>query len=356
MCKNIKYLLFLIMMFSIVFNITSWSLKPEKVIYNNINKFYKEKDDFDVVLIGGSSTYVYFSPLEAWNKSGFKSYNYAYDAMSPALIKNLIKECQKYQSPKLYVIDLRAFEVRERNNEYYTESYLRRYTDGMKYSLNRIDAIDYSYNIEHPELLGDLSIYVDILRYHNEWKILTIDKLYDLVFAKPLEYKGFVFNPGTIKVNNVNYQDYSYVNEEKEISDKSKKVLNDLLNYCDSLDCEFLFTFNIYKMQDQKSKEWTNYIKNIIEERGYNFLDTNDYYNVIGINDKTDFYNDDHVNLNGAIKYTDFMVDYIEKNYDLPDNKENIKYNNWNIAYNKYSEEVKKALEVWEENAKKANQ
>ena len=39
------------------------------------------------------------------------------------------------------------------------------------------------------------------------------------------------------------------------------------------------------------------------------------------LNFDTDFYNENHVNIFGADKYTDFLIAYLKEHYNLPDRR-----------------------------------
>ena len=62
---------------------------------------------------------------------------------------------------------------------------------------------------------------------------------------------------------------------------------------------------------------------------------------------KHDFYDTRHVNIQGAEKFTDYIVDWIEKEYDVEDHRGDPAYNSWDDAYDAYmdfSEEKRKQM------------
>lgn len=64
----------------------------------------------------------------------------------------------------------------------------------------------------------------------------------------------------------------------------------------------------------------------------------------MGLDWQHDFYNSKHVNYVGAEKYTDYLVKYINENYELPDRRGDERYKSWEKAYDKYLDFVSGGL------------
>ena len=60
-----------------------------------------------------------------------------------------------------------------------------------------------------------------------------------------------------------------------------------------------------------------NYIKRIVEEAGFRFLDGNYYAEEMGLEYNVDFYNPKHTNAIGAAKFTTYLGNYIREHYDI---------------------------------------
>ena len=311
----------------------SYLFRPVSVNRENIAGYYAEKrDSLDVVLIGGSSTYIFWAPYDAWNAEGIASYAFATNGMSPALLKGLMEEAEKTQSPKLFVIDLRALEIEDSYPDFYTDGGLRNVTDSLKYSPVRDKAIRYAFSVEHPEKTDLISEYLDLCMYHANWQSLGAENVKFWNNEVPNRWKGFLF---------VDYsfheafprEDYDDVAYEVPLSEKSDRVLQDLLTYCESIDTPVLFTLNPFYRQDETIRAKYNYVRRIVNDHGFPFLDTNDCYDEIGIDFSHDYYNDNHVNYYGAEKYTRFLAKYIKDHYDIPDRRGDSAYDLWNQEY-----------------------
>lgn len=329
-----------LLIFILLFFYVSYLFRPVSINRKNIVGYYAEdKNTIDIVCIGGSSTYVFWAPYEAWNEYGIVSYDFSTDSMSPALMKGLMEEALKYQTPRLFVIDLRALDVRDLHEEFYSEAYLRNITDSLKYSSNRNEIIRYAFEHEQPQLTNEASLYFDLCMYHSNWQRLNED---NFLYAKnhiKSDFKGFEMVTFAYH-ENFEENDYSYVTDELELSDGTNQILLDLLDYCRENSLNVLFTLNPFYRDSEDTKARYNYIERVVNEYGYDFIDCNDYYDEMDIDFSHDFYNRDHVNLYGALKYTKFLGSYIVDHYDIPDRRNDRMYNSWRENYQLWSKAV----------------
>ncbi len=329
----------------------SYLARPMDVNRDNINGFYgEEPDSLDMVYIGGSACYTYWVPLRAWNQYGFTSYNFAHNTITPQAIKYFMKEIKKTQQPKLWVVDLRPFQYGEEplpehpeKETMYSEVPIRNSVDHLKYSKNRIDMINSSIDNKSERI----PYYFDFIKYHSNWANFGY-MIYNCVQTKSLEpidsftyktknpLKGFDFVEDTATVD---FTDYSAIKDELVIPEKVNDLFLDLIDYCKQEKMTVLFIVHSYCQQKEHKMEY-NYMKRIIEENGFDFLNTNDYYKDINLDYSFELYNDSHVNIFGAEKYTDFVSKYIQDNYNLPDKRNQPEYEDWSKLYADFEVEV----------------
>ncbi|MDY3251095.1 MAG: hypothetical protein SOX32_12195 [Candidatus Choladocola sp.] len=312
----------------------------------NLCGFYAEEDNtLDIVFVGSSAVFAFWEPMEFWNDYGITSYNFATGSMPPQMIKYCLKEIQKTQDPRLYVIDLRPFSVAE--DGYYQEkeimnmehdTVLRNVSDNFKYSLNRYEMIKECV----PDSYDKIPYYFDLMKYHTEWT-----RLFD---RQSLEYgtnsshdssKGFKM---VNSVKQIEPTDYASDENRRPLSERLDPILYDLLDYCEEENLQVLFLVSAYR-QPKKSKETFNYISDVVAGYGYDFLNTNDYYEEIGLDFNTEFYDKNHVNIFGADKYTDFVGKYILSRYSFEDKRDQKAYESWNEDYEIWSEDVRELKE-----------
>lgn len=327
-------------LFAFLFIRVSYLFRPYSGNRANIVGYYSEPEDtIDVVFIGGSSTFVFWAPYIAWNEWGMASYDFATNSMSPALLMGMVEEARKTQDPELFVIDLRALEVRETHPDFYAEAYIRNITDSLKYSVNRIKTINYAFSYEQSGSQYNLENYLDLMMYHATWQKLNYLN-FDYASNKmeqPL--KGF-------EMANIAYhepfemKDYSDITEKSALSDSTNQILIDLLEYCKENDLNVLFTLNPFYQENEDVKKTYNYVAEVVGSYGYTFLNTNDYYEEMEIDFSHDFYNRDHVNLYGAEKYTALLGRYIVQNYSITDHRQEAEYISWHEGYEVWCEEA----------------
>jgi hypothetical protein len=111
--------------------------------------------------------------------------------------------------------------------------------------------------------------------------------------------------------------------------------LVDLLKYCKENGKKVLFTISPFSANKSEAEE-LNEAKGIVEQYGFPVFDGISMFNKIGMNCNTDFYSVHHTNVYGAKKYTDYLANYLVKNYNLPDHRGNSAYNSWKYSYNAY--------------------
>ena len=56
----------------------------------------------------------------------------------------------------------------------------------------------------------------------------------------------------------------------------------------------------------------------------------------IGLTLSKDYYHEAHTNIHGSLKFTYYLGKYLSENYDFEDKRENLDYESWNMAYDKY--------------------
>lgn len=329
---SIVMIVLLTFLFFISFTPMSYMVRPVEVERRNVSGLYaEEQNTLDMIYVGGSAAFVYWQPLRAYNDYGYTSYNFGVNTMTPQSIKYFIKEAQKTQSPKLWVIDARPFQYGE--DVLHSEIPIRNTVDSLNYSENRNDLIKDS--VINP--LDRWLYYKDFFKYKNRIvnvaaEVLMGDRtalnFMDNVHGNDL--KGFYFVPKTAALQ---FVDYSAITEEVKIDEEVNDIYIDLLEYCKEQNLRVLFVVHSYIQQESHKKEY-NYMRRVANEYGFDFLNTNDYYNEINLDYSYELYNNDHVNCFGAEKYTDFLAKYInDKVVKLPDHRGDEKYAAWDNLY-----------------------
>lgn len=289
---------------------TSYVLRPvsNDFFRNKFTGFYAEKDDtLDIVAFGSSALYRYLSSPLLYEYSGLTSYALSTAGQSILEIENLIDEVEKSQSPQLFVVESRKFLLRE--GKTLRDERVRMVTDNMYYSLNRLFLIN--------KLIKGwrerLPYYFDIMLYHENWENLNPESFSYILNSRPHPLKGWENYGACMPLAKPDIAD---VTEETPLSEINEKALLDIMEKCREENLEVLFVVSPFKVNRNTQKK-ANYMKRIVEEHGFQFLDGNLCADDMGIDYSMDFYNKKHVNSIGAGKFTKYLGDYILEHYDI---------------------------------------
>lgn len=299
--------------------------------------FYAEKKNtIDVILAGSSPVYPFYSAPKLYGEQGIAAYPLSTNNQRPKAIRYLLEEAQKTQDPSLFVIELRMFTMPDEEWED-TMVFTRGVTDNMKYSVNRVRAIN--------ALVSDKSqrhtYYFDIFKYHSNWKTLVMpSQLACWRYEKPHPLKGLEIKYG---VGPAKQPELSGITQKQEPAAEQLAVLTELFSYLEDSGKEALFLISPYVMEEAEKKQF-NYLIPMIEKAGYPVLDLNSHTAEIGLDFGTDFYDyGSHVNALGEAKCTAYLGRYLKENFDLPDRRGQAGYESWDASYAFYQEKQAEA-------------
>ena len=328
-------IIFLILLGFLLTRIT-YIFRPTYV--NRQNLVGLSQEDVDMIYIGGSSAFVYWQPLKAWHDNGLTSYLYAHNTIFADNIKYYIQETRKTQDAKLYVIDARPFQYWGYEGGGYK---IRWGLDGLDvFSMNRWQLIANCFSTRDTTEMDDrVTFDWDIIKYHTATENLASPDAWKLInnSAKQLN-KGFEFYAryGFLSPPQIDYT----TDDRAELHPTCQAILDDLLEYCKRENLNVLFVVSPFGIGEAHQKVF-NTVGDIIISYGFNFLNTNSnfYYDEMGLDFSTDFYNTSHVNPLGASKYTAFLENYILDHYDLPNHAGDPAYSSWDEDYQRFAEE-----------------
>lgn len=293
------------------------------LVKERFNSFYAQpKNSLDGVYIGSSGVDRYWIPSLAYNNNGIAVYGLTSANQPGVFVKYLMKEVEKKQDVEFYLIDIRGI-IREAED--IEETDFRRVTDNLRMSLNRFKAVsaglDFVDTGETEIDTSDISFYMSLAKYHSRWtdQEMEFDEFTDL--RPESEFLGyFAHHPKAYRTRE--YEKTEQIDEIGTIPEANKEVLSDLLDYCDKLDAEVIF---LTSPQIMTTDEWPiyNYVFNVVEERGYETINfnTDEMYEKLDWNLKTDQYDSRHANIWGAIKYTNYLSNYLQDKFGLPDHR-----------------------------------
>lgn len=335
----IKSIIFIVI-FLLALIPVSYIVRTNGDVKDRFSGFYAEKEDtIDIVMIGSSPVFPYYSAPKLWGETGIAAYPLSSNVQRPMAMKYLVKEAEKTQSPSLYIFEMRMYTIKD-EDLCENMAYTRGVTDNLRYSANRVETI----RAMVPESEERLSYYIDLFKYHTNWKMFALPSEWgNWRYRKENELKGFFIKD---EVGPTETPTAGGAAGELAIPPEQEDCLRDLIAYLQENKLQALFIVSPYgeSMEDQ---QMYNYMGNIIEEAGYRFLNMNDHYEDIGIVFEEDFADyASHTNVVGAEKCTAFLEEYLLENYSFEDKRGDSDYISWDEAYEKWKVEAEAARKI----------
>lgn len=335
--KHIISTVAFLLIFSVLFTGATYLLRPEDDgAKESVAGFYAEDhNSLDMVFYGGSACYRYvISPL-IWKNYGVTSYVFGTAAQPFETLPTMIAETKKSQSPSLYVVEVRNLimdDVDQKNNKVNALAlthYMRLVTDNLKLSVNRFKLI--AGEVKDKD---KTDWYFDIIKNHTNWKTLNLNSLKLMFYNQKSPVEGArtvgVLQPQT------EFDPTACADKKTPLGSDAQARLVKVLEACKADKARILFVSTPYVETEQSITE-ENTMADIIKSSGYNYLNMNYNDKELGINYKTDFYNNRHVNTLGAVKVTDALASYIFKNFPVAHSHTDATKQQWDAAYTTWS-------------------
>ena len=353
----IKALLFLLIFFGLLFHF-SYILRPTiTTIENNerlnlLGYYGEKKNSFDMLYFGSSDATVYWMPYNGFREAGISSYTYGKSMMRATMFEDLLDEALKTQSPSLVVVSMRTI---LESGETVEEAALRSVTDSLPYTSasrwkmiwrnrNRIVLTSDEKNkggSGEPtrDPFAILPFFFDIWKYHDNWDNIWEDSYnFGRLGEFTSDTKGFLIR--TFREPQKRDASVSQITETIPLSETVENTLHTLMKKADEQGFDLLFVMAPY-CESGKTRMMYNRAAELIAEGGYRSVDFNEVFEEIGINEKTDFYDERHLNTLGAEKYTSY---FLNENYELPDHRGEEAFADWEEELTAWKEIETQAL------------
>lgn len=281
-----------------------------------IKSFYEEPDNsLDYVIIGSSATSRGINPLEIWKESGLKGCNLSLGAVSSNIYCSVLNEVMAHQKDALIIVDVDGFTTGDDVIDLIQpRSY---WLDLMPKNANWMQSVielDKDNKVEH---------FLPIIKYHN--KTLNFHIYLSQKFDNNTKsMKGFIIRNDEPIIEETGIMTLMKpVSQKEELDTNANAFFEDFIDLCKQYNIKnVLFVKTPKTTNDEKidsyilNEKRTNYIKEIVEQNGYQLLDYVALDNPIELT-VDDFLDTAHLKISGSIKYSRWLSNYLTDTYDF---------------------------------------
>ena len=238
-------------------------------------------------------------------------FDYAIPSMPLASIAYRVREAYKTQPDALFIINLNGFKT----SRVYNQN-LHRSLDFMPWSLNKLQMMMKLFRKAGYSGGRIAEYFMPIIRFHSSWSTLRSQDYYHPVNG----LKGaYTYGPFLQTVTDVTGQ-FAFTDSRGELDSEQQEAIDEILAFLDEKHLKALFVM-VPQTLDTAFLEQANTLKDLVTDRGYDCLDLRDRMEEMDLIEDEDFHNDRHLNVHGAIKFTDYLARYLQEHYGFTDKR-----------------------------------
>lgn len=258
--------------------------------------FNSEPDKYDVIFCGSSHAYCSFNPLVIGEETGLSSYTIATQKQPLWATYYYIKEAIKRQKPSLIVLDCFAFSL---TDEYADDGTNYTFTDDFPFGINKLKMIKESApKGERFDLLFKFT------KYHSRWSELKSQDFH----YNPSELHDYLYGYCMLTstaTDLVRRTDTNYIVTPS--SNKNELWLKNIIRLCKDENVELMIVKTPLNENDGERGLFER-AREIAEENGIPFVYYNEFFDEIGLDITTDFFDRAHLNHKGADKFSRYFA------------------------------------------------
>ncbi len=301
----------------------SKAFMPERESYGSTWNMYlnEDKNSIDVMFFGSSMAYCDIVPARIYENTGITSYVMTAPEMTVPQGYYYVKESLKTQSPDVIFFELSGMFFPDYSN------HTAETVGFMPFSENRLAA---TFMTAEPQ--ARFSLLFPMYKYHDRWQEISLSK--KRADDRVDMFAGYTPTIGVIEALDER-REWTFDSTNVKLS-KNAEYLGKLEKLCEKEKISLVFF--LAPACSNYSAENIEIIKNAVGKN--TFIDFNDEFDTLGFDMKTDFYDPLHLNVTGALKFTDRLSQYLAENFELSER------NHDKALWQKRVEEIKKLLEV----------
>ncbi len=301
--------------------------------YQRIGGFYKEeKNTLDAVYVGSSNVYAFWNPLSAWEDHGIAVYPYSCTRMHFLVSEEVIKEARRTQPDALYIVNLNSINGEQMNVVKYHYLF-----DYMPFSLNKLRMIQKLGSISGLTWKEKLELCFPLYRYHDRWSEIQEKDLYF-----PLDGHKGTSNYSTYRNTFTDVSETLITAEgTSPLPDYILEPAMSLMDYCEKENVRVLFV-TVPRTESEKRVQELNTLCGLLRSRGFDVLDLLNGMDVLELDPAQDYYNLQHTNIHGSLKFTSYLSAYLVEHYGFSNKRDDPRYASWENGLQDYREYFEK--------------
>lgn len=318
--RTVKVSVFLLIIMASCLGLQQYVLRNVDHNSLRVEGFYQEDSgSLDAVFIGASDMYTSFMPGRAYEKYGFTSYLLASESITSDGVLTAVKEVVRTQKPQLVMVEANAFLYSDDQNDQ-NQAYIHKFFDNLPFSLNKLDYIQKNVPVD------DRWEYIfPLIKYHSLWTEYP-ERFYMMASDLTLDMRGYNYLKGFRTTAQIFKSKTPSLNDQivtehdtLPLDPKLESQLRELLNYAKQNNVNLVFVrapHYVTKETYDRVKR-SNQMAHIVNEEGFSYYTFESDARDIGIDDQHDFYNVEHMNVYGALKFTDYVAERLVNTEDL---------------------------------------
>ena len=270
-------------------------------------EYYKEKVPHDVIFFGDCDAYESYSPIKMYEEYGISAYIRGSGEQYICQSYYLLRDVLRTETPKVVVLSIHNLQ----HDVPRKEAYNRMTLDGMRWSKDKVDAINAS--LTKGETFASYAF--PILRYHDRWNQLTKTD-FEHVFTKEItSHNGYYMRcdikPQTFIPSMPHLISYDF-------GENAMYYLDQIRLLCAENGIELLLVrapieYGWYPQWDKNVEEYA-------AKYGLTYINFCDYAEDMGLDMNVDTYDQgSHLNIYGAEKLSLYFGKYLKEHYNLTD-------------------------------------
>ena len=277
--------------------------------------YLEDKNTLDVVVLGASEVYQGFNACEFYKKTGVTSYPYAYASNPITFWKYELREILNRQKPKVLVVEINSAGYDD--DMLYLGASVRYLTENMRLQKEKKEIVSI-YGKE-----SFLSYFFPIIKYHDQWT--DKKKLKSALTLMRMDLRGHSLLKGafmhTLQKPAKQVQKGYDQEAVQELNPNAEKYLREFLDECKDSGIEHILFVRFPHLMTTKRKVFElqrqNRAAEIIAEYGYDYVNLDAHCEKARVYKPEDFHNADHLMMDGQIKFTDYLAEFLQKRYNL---------------------------------------